>query len=171
MPEDAGILSMMEMYPLICQKHILLENTVAAISAMPKNGYRFVNGPQIILIFNQTRNKKEHSLLFLKALHRYFEEIFDVYVPNSFTPNNGDYDNNVFQVSVFTENEYIFNIKIFNRWGQFVNESIDALNAWDGTNAKTGTQVADGVYTYILNIVIPSSDINYETKGSITIVR
>ena len=67
--------------------------------------------------------------------------------------------------------KYIFNIKIFNRWGQFINESKDALNAWDGTNAKTGAQVADGVYTYILNVVIPSSNINYETKGSITIVR
>ena len=28
------------------------------------------------------------------------------------------------------------------------NESNDALKAWDGTNAKTGAQVPDGIYTY-----------------------
>ena len=74
-------------------------------------------------------------------------------------------------MSVFTENEYLFNIKIFNRWGQFVYESNDALKAWDGTNAKTGAQVPDGVYTYTLNVNIPSSEKYYEKRGSISIIR
>ena len=174
MPADAGILSIDgNVPPYLPETYSFLENTVAAISAMPKNGYRFVEWTSNNLDIQPNAQQEGAFIIVSESdkLVAHFEEIFDVFVPNSFTPNNGDYDNNVFQVSVFTENEYIFNIKIFNRWGQFVNESIDALNAWDGTNAKTGTQVADGVYTYILNIVIPSSDINYETKGSITIVR
>ena len=140
---------------------------------MPKNGYRFVEWTSNNLEIQPNAQQDGAFIIVSESdiLTAHFEEIFDVYVPNSFTPNNGDYDNNIFKVSVFTENEYIFNIKIFNRWGQFINESNDALNAWDGTNAKTGAQVADGVYTYILNVIIPSSDINYETKGSITIVR
>ena len=58
-----------------------------------------------------------------------------------------------------------------NATDEFVNESNNALNAWDGTNAKTGAQVADGIYTYILNVSVPSTEAFYETKGSITIVR
>ena len=139
---------LMEMYLLICRNIFFLENTVAAISLCRKMDIDLSNGPQTILKFNQTRNKTEHSLLFLKATFlAHFEEIFDVFVPNSFTPNNGDYDNNVFQVSVFTENEYLFNIKILIDGDSLF--TVIALNAWDGTNAKTGAQVPDGIYIRI----------------------
>ena len=173
-PVDAGILSIDgNVPPYLPETYSFLENTVAAISAMPKNGYRFVEWTSNNLEIQPNAQQDGAFIIISESdiLTAHFEEIFDVFVPNSFTPNNGDYDNNVFKVSVFTENEYLFNIKIFNRWGQFIYESNDALNAWDGTNAKTGAQVPDGIYTYVLNVVIPSSNKNYETKGSITIVR
>ena len=90
-----------------------------------------------------------------------FEEIFEVYVPNSFTPNNGDYDNNKFKISVFTEKEFLFTIKIYNKWGQFISESKDIDNAWDGTNQKQDRR-CQMEYIVIYNITLPESV--YEKK-------
>jgi len=173
-PENAGILSIDgNVPPFLPETYSFLENTVTPISATPNNGYRFVEWTSNNLEIQPNSQQNGAFIIVSESdiLTAHFEEIFEVFVPNSFTPNNGDYDNNIFQVSIFTENEYLFNIKIFNRWGQFINESTDALNAWDGTNAKTGAQVPDGIYTYILNVSIPSTEKQYEKKGSITIVR
>ncbi len=68
----------------------------------------------------------------------------DVYVPNTFTPNNDEH-NSLFGPKydcIFIE----YNFRIFNRWGEMIWESNDPDTHWDGTYQNR--KVQDGVYVY-----------------------
>jgi gliding motility-associated-like protein len=95
----------------------------------------------------------------------------NVYIPNTFSPNN-DGMNDVF----YPRGKGLFNIKsfrVFNRWGQIVFERYNTQpnNANDGWNGSfNGKPLTSDVYVYIMevecenNIIIPF-------KGNITLIR
>ena len=99
----------------------------------------------------------------------HFTEAFNVYVPNSFTPNNGDNKHNTFEVFVNEGLEIDFSIKIFNRFGQCMFESQDINKSWDGTFKKQDVQ--NGIYTYILQVTSINSGNTIIKKGNITLIR
>jgi gliding motility-associated-like protein len=68
------------------------------------------------------------------------------YIPNSFTPDDDEY-NPTFGV-VFTDgyNPYEFHLQIWNRWGEIIWESYDATATWDGTYNNLPCQA--GIYTW-----------------------
>lgn len=69
-----------------------------------------------------------------------------LYVPNTFTPDSDEFNNEFGAVHECTLEE--FEMIIYNRWGQQIFVSYDSKTYWDGTfNQKT---VPDGVYTYII---------------------
>ena len=71
------------------------------------------------------------------------------YVPNTFTPDNDDF-NEVFQ-PIFTSgfDPFDFHLMIFNRWGEVVFESYDASVGWDGTySVESDRIVRDGTYVW-----------------------
>ena len=41
-----------------------------------------------------------------------------------------------------------YNLKVYNRWGERIFESIDPLMGWDGT--FKGDTVQDGMYTWLI---------------------
>jgi gliding motility-associated-like protein len=100
-----------------------------------------------------------------------FDEIFEVFVPNSFTPNNGDEIHDLFEISVFSLHPFEFNFNIYDRFGNLIFESVDINNAWDGTHYLTGKEVQTGVYVYKLNILSSESNKSYNKNGTITIIR
>jgi gliding motility-associated-like protein len=65
------------------------------------------------------------------------------YIPNAFVPNN-DGLNDVFKPVVSNTSSY--NIKIFNRWGKLIFETIDTNEGWDGKYKGTPSEV--GFYVY-----------------------
>jgi gliding motility-associated-like protein len=71
-----------------------------------------------------------------------------VVAPNVFTPN-GDGDNDFFIILNLDDYEDS-KITIYNRWGRIVYVNENYLNDWDGTNYKTGADVSDGVFYYIV---------------------
>ncbi|MFK7784074.1 MAG: gliding motility-associated C-terminal domain-containing protein, partial [Crocinitomicaceae bacterium] len=70
----------------------------------------------------------------------------EVYIPNSFTPDDGNFNEEFGPVHVCEMSEYSF--RIFNRWGEVIFESSDPLETWDAT--YKGRKVQVGVYTYQL---------------------
>jgi len=70
--------------------------------------------------------------------------------PNVFTPN-GDGENDVFQLESLDHYEGNA-IVIYNRWGRIVYENDNYQNDWDGTHYKSGTNVAEGVYYYVVTV-------------------
>lgn len=70
----------------------------------------------------------------------------DVYIPNSFTPNGGKFNEEfgpVHECEIL-----VYDFKIYNRWGEVVFESSDPLEMWDATYQDKKVQV--GTYTYKL---------------------
>lgn len=91
------------------------------------------------------------------------------YVPNAFTPD-GDEFNQEF-VPVFTNgfDPYDFNMKIFNRWGELIFESNDAKVGWDGS--YHGMYVPDGIYSWQIEFKTTMSDERVITNGHVVKLR
>lgn len=92
----------------------------------------------------------------------------NVFIPNAFTPN-GDNVNDQARVrsrfaDLLTEFEWI----IYNRWGQPVYTSTDINESWDGT--AEGDDLEPDVYGWWLRVVCPEGE-ELIQQGNITILR
>lgn len=150
-----------------------LEKSNILLEAIPKEGWRFsywTANNNIIL-----PNTREENAYFLAQSEDHivanFEEIFEVFVPNAFTPSNGDDKHNTFDISIYTLHDFDYQIRIFNRIGEPLFESVDPNINWDGSHPTTGRQVPKGVYVYLLKVKSLYSGQEIEKKGTITIMR
>jgi|GEM_PF-3484326 len=88
-----------------------------------------------------------------------------IYVPNAFTPN-GDGVNDIFQS--FPIGARQIDLKIYNRWGEKLFESLDAGKGWDGK--YKGNLQPPGVYVYTLDVTF-NDGYTVHDKGSVTLIR
>jgi gliding motility-associated-like protein len=89
----------------------------------------------------------------------------DIFIPNVFTPGNGDAFNELFQVKHNAVKT--FTAQVFNRWGKLLFTWNDPDKGWDGTS--NGERVTDGTYFYS----ITGTDIKeqpFTKNGSITLL-
>ena len=92
-----------------------------------------------------------------------FEDYFNEKIPNVFTPN-GDGQNDLFDVQLGQRLETCSNIRIYNRWGELMFESVGNSHKWDG-RTFAGEECKSGVYFFVL-------DVNGSVyKGSVTLLR
>ncbi|MBU2650248.1 MAG: gliding motility-associated C-terminal domain-containing protein, partial [Bacteroidetes bacterium] len=94
-------------------------------------------------------------------------------LPNVFTPNN-DHINDFFTpIPETVASVEKIEIKIFNRWGNLVFETIDPWINWDGKNQKNNVDCAEGVYFYVCDVyIITLQGIKkFTLQGSITLIR
>ena len=95
------------------------------------------------------------------------------YVPNTFTPDDDNY-NQTFQ-PVFTSgyDPYDYTLYIFNRWGELIFESHDASVGWDGSYGSNGeiTLVQDGTYTWKIEFKTTKNDERKMIVGHVNILR
>jgi gliding motility-associated-like protein len=90
-----------------------------------------------------------------------------IYVPTAFTPG-GDGRNDIFRpLNVVKVEGYEF--VVYNRWGQEVFRSKDAIKGWDGTmgNIPQGT----GTYVWMMRYREQNSGRQVERKGSFVLLR
>ncbi|MEZ4825813.1 MAG: PKD domain-containing protein [Bacteroidia bacterium] len=93
-------------------------------------------------------------------------KLVGVYMPDAFTPNH-DGINDTYRAGHY--NLAMFNIRIFNRWGQLVFASDNPDFEWDGRNLS-GAPVTEGVYVY----EIKARDFDgqeIEESRTITVIR
>jgi len=91
----------------------------------------------------------------------------DPMTPKAFTPN-GDGRNDAFKVlndCVFRE----FDLQIYNRWGKEVFRTQNPANGWDGT--LDGEAQPSDVFVYVLVYKIKESEMQFQKKGDITLIR
>jgi gliding motility-associated-like protein len=95
------------------------------------------------------------------------------YVPNTFTPDDDNF-NPVFQ-PVFTSgfDPYDFTLLIFNRWGEIVFESHDASIGWNGTYGSNGEiqMCQDGTYTWKIEFKTKLNDERKMIIGHVNLLR
>ena len=124
------------------------ENTLVTLYAFSSNGC--VDSTSIIINYNE-------------------DEIF--YVPNSFTPDQDEY--NQTWGPVFTQgfDPFNFNLTVFNRWGELIWESNDASARWDGTYSEMGQDCPDGVYVWKISYKPKDTDRKIIVSGHLTLIR
>jgi len=92
-----------------------------------------------------------------------------LYVPNTFTPN-GDEFNNDFRIFLGEcYDSYVFKFEVYNRWGELIFESTTSDFVWDGT--YKGKICQDGTYTWKINLKKTNTDEKEELTGHLNIIK
>lgn len=100
---------------------------------------------------------------------RYQEELCDLFIPNAFTPNNDD-KNNDFQIFVRGGKPIL--MLIYDRWGGKVFDSREkGIYQWNGKSADSDCM--EGLYHYVFQYEMPAgSRVRRGTaKGSVLLLR
>ena len=101
------------------------------------------------------------------------ESVFDLFVPNVFTPNDDDF-NNEFEIEI--KGESVYELRIYNRWGNLIYESFEDSELgegknWDGINPSNGLEYPEGVYFFIFKYELDCDGEEGEVQGTITLIR
>jgi gliding motility-associated-like protein len=94
----------------------------------------------------------------------------ELWVPNAFTPDNDGINDRFKPLSQGIIRSY--RILIFNRWGQQVYESNDALSGWDGT--FKGQPCPEEVYFYLIYYSVgsePAGSVEKEKRGTVRLLN
>ncbi|MCS6820229.1 MAG: DUF2341 domain-containing protein [Chitinophagales bacterium] len=100
-----------------------------------------------------------------KELTVFVKDDLPIYIPNAFSPNN-DGRNDLFKV--YTMAVKLFELKIFNRWGEKVFESTDPELGWDGY--YNGSICEPGVYSYVLTVTF-LNNLTEKRRGSFVLLK
>lgn len=131
--------------------------------AQPVHSYVESGNYQVTLIAeNEAGCITEKNYSFIKV-----SELFAVFVPSAFTPGNTDNLNTVF-TPVFTE-PVVYQLDIFNRWGQLIFSEKSKTASWDGTYLNR--EVMDGLYMYELHFINPIDGYDQHVSGTISVLR
>jgi gliding motility-associated-like protein len=90
----------------------------------------------------------------------------EVYIPNTFTPNNDGF-NDVFKVRGPQFESFYF--AVYNRWGQLVFETTDITQGWDGI--YNGKLADPGVFGYYARMKCNADSEEVFKKGNVTLIR
>jgi len=88
-----------------------------------------------------------------------------LWIPNAFTPQNGDDLNNTFHI--FVANYKSFSVNIYNRWGEHIFSSTDPNVQWDGT--FKGSICDEGVYLY--QVIVDGGKSSIYRNGTLNLMR
>jgi len=91
-----------------------------------------------------------------------------IFVPNVFTPNN-DGVNDIFYAVTEESCWLTWEMKVYNRWGGLVWESLDPSTYWQGQSRSGHWLVIDGVYTWTIRATAEGR--SKELSGHVTVVR
>jgi len=98
------------------------------------------------------------------------EDSLIYWIPNTFTPDNDEYNQNWNVVFYSGFDQYSFELSLFNRWGELIWESFDLNAGWDGTY-KNGMKAPDGVYTWKLKYKLIQNDLKVTVTGHVNVLR
>ncbi len=92
-----------------------------------------------------------------------------VFIPNAFTPDEDDLNNEF--TTVFPENMKLasFEMYIYDRWGELVFYSQDPKQGWDASLA--GFDAPDGVYSYLVKYKELGYVNKFQVTGSVVVIR
>jgi len=132
----------------------------------PSHFYTDTEGNTVITlwVYNSLNNCSDSTYLTLS----HSEELI-YYVPNTFTPDDDEF-NQSFR-PVFTEgfDPFDFHMIIFNRWGEIIFETYNDKIGWDGT--YNGNVSQDGTYTWKIDFKTNVSDERKLIVGHVNIIR
>ena len=145
----------------------LIENIIFCESDSVLVFNQWIYTPQTLTQVEQTANgcDFEHTIN-VQTESCIIEEAF-IYIPNVFTPN-GDLVNDTFEIVI--QNGIVEQGWILNRWGNIVYTFSPTQLKWNGRDERTGKNVFDGVYTYVLYFK-PANTATKLYHGFVTLIK
>ncbi|MCG8574124.1 MAG: PKD domain-containing protein [Flavobacteriales bacterium] len=98
------------------------------------------------------------------------DDIILFYVPNVFTPDGDEFNENFKPVMTAGFDYYDYHFTVYNKWGEILFESFDALYGWDGTYGNRGL-IQDGTYIWQIEFKEEITDKRHVHLGHVTILR
>ena len=96
--------------------------------------------------------------------------IFQYYIPNTFTPNNDGLNDVVSMVgSDIDENK--FKLEVFNRWGDIVFRTNNPETVWTGNTYNGAYYCPEGVYNWTAVVVSKTTGERFEIQGHLNLIR
>lgn len=89
-----------------------------------------------------------------------------IYIPNTFTPDNDDY-NNIWRPVAY--DAFYWKLAVYNRWGEQVFYSEDMNEGWDGKIKGVNSPI--GTYTYTLQYADVFTLLKHEFQGHFNLIR
>ncbi len=114
----------------------------------------------------------ENGCTATEMLTIFVKSIYDIYIPNAFTPN-GDGTNDIFYILADEGVKQILSMNIYDRWGElvFTNGNFlpnDISNGWDGT--FDNKPMNNAVFGYVIEVELLNG--RHEIfKGDLTLLR
>jgi gliding motility-associated-like protein len=93
------------------------------------------------------------------------------YVPNTFTPDEDEFNQTWGPVFTKGFDAFNFNLYIYNRWGEIIWESKDANARWDGSYGTSGLKCPQGVYTWRIDYKPIETDEKLTITGQVNLLR
>ena len=93
---------------------------------------------------------------------------YSVYAPNAFTPD-GDGINERFRPIIMDQEEKLYRLSIFDRWGEQIWTSTNPDEGWDGTMG--GEKIKTDVYIWKLETRDLFERLNHEYFGHVTLLK
>jgi len=97
------------------------------------------------------------------------EPFYNIFIPNSFTPDNGDIFNDEFSVVTNGIQKEDFLFQVFDRWGKEVYVSDNRDFSWDG-ETDSGVAVKQDAYVYKLTAYDVFNN-KHDLSGKLLIIR
>jgi gliding motility-associated-like protein len=136
-------------------------------STTPAYGYTVTANPNAPSTFTAVATsgacRKDHTVF----VDVYNPECLDkdMFIPNTFTPNNDGNNDKLFVRGLKVEELYF---AIYNRWGEKVFETKDRSTGWDGT--YNGKPADVGVFGWYLEVKCKGGEEAF-LKGNVTLIR
>ena len=92
-----------------------------------------------------------------------------IYVPNAFTPDGDEFNNEFKPVLSEGFDLYNYTLLIYNRWGEVIFESMNAEAGWDGT--YHGKPVKEGAYSWTIRVKNRTEDKFNVYNGHVLVIR
>jgi len=91
------------------------------------------------------------------------------FVPNTFTPDDDEFNQSFNPIFTSGFDPYDFNMLIFDRWGEIIFETNNDQVGWDGT--YQGELVKDGTYTWKIEFKTSANDARKIAVGHVNVLR
>ncbi len=93
------------------------------------------------------------------------------YIPNSFTPDEDEFNPTFKPVFTSGFDPYDYTLFIFNRWGELIFESHDVHIGWSGNYAGDGNKCQADIYTWKVEFKALDSDKHIVDVGHINLIK
>jgi len=136
-------------------------------STRPATGYAVMAGPDKPTTYTAVATKGACRQSAETQVEAYTQGCIDkdVFIPNTFTPNN-DGQNDVLFVRGLKIDDVYF--AVYNRWGELVFETNDKTKGWDGVYKNKPADI--GVFGWYLKVRCFNGEETFR-KGNVTLIR